>query len=138
QEDRPHREIPAGQGVGRRADGAPLDPLLPGSGVRGDVSRGRAPPQQLRLAIRRGAARPGGGADKAPTPNPPRKRGSGMRGATVLSPPTLAGEGVRRAAADGWGVTAGSLRRGDPLAPAELPEAAVDPQFGQLFLRAVL
>src|SRR4051794_12239861 len=32
----------------------------------------------------------------------------------------------------------GRLLRGLSLAPAEVPEAAVDPQLGQLFLRAVL
>ena len=35
---RPHREIPAPQGLGRGAAGAALDPFLPRGRVRGDVS----------------------------------------------------------------------------------------------------
>ena len=60
QEDRPDREIPAGQGLDRRADGAPLDPFLPGGRIRGDVPRGCAAPEELYLAVHR---RAGGGGE---------------------------------------------------------------------------
>ena len=60
QEDRDHGKISAAQGVDRRADEAPVDPLLPGGRVRGDVPRGAAQARQLPVAVRRGPPRRGG------------------------------------------------------------------------------
>ena len=53
-------QLPAAQGLERRADGAALDPLVPARRVRGDVPGGAAPPQQVGVAVRRARAGRGG------------------------------------------------------------------------------
>src|SRR5439155_10105118 len=81
---------------------------------------------------------------RAPATTPGRPALARGRATTVQPPPATIDTGTWRAKAPGFGgllfFTASSTSSlgGGGLAPAELPEAAVDPQFGQLFLRAVL
>ena len=63
---RPDRQIPAAEGLGRGPGGAPLDPLLPAGGVRGDVPRHGETPRQMDLAIRRRLEGGGGVIAAAP------------------------------------------------------------------------
>ena len=53
QEDRPHREIPAAQGMGRNPDRASVDTFLSAGRVRGPVPPQRQAPQQMGVAVHR-------------------------------------------------------------------------------------
>ena len=78
------------------------------------------------------------GADRNKNPNfsetsPPLTLGSERE----MAGPEYSGPAILVATSDWRRDPLGSLR-GFGLAPAEMPEAAVDPQLGQLLLRAIL